>query len=300
MWRWALTALIVLAAPARAQAATIALGDGPLLALAADDGVGYAVIGSGDAAKPLALVRSGGRGATTPVAFAGPGAEDVDIGAGPDGVQVAWSRQISSGLELWLAPATGLASPEPQGVGTGPPQIDEDTLAYPDSAGDATRGGRRLTHDAPQHRHLPLDAARGLVLDLDQRRTITQLHLLGPGAPNAPALSLPRLADVQASLAVAGGRAYVAYALGERAYLATAELASAAPWTTRRLADEMGGRPAVARAGGRTYVAYSYAGGIYLNGRRIGNGGRPLLASDGTGVFAAWTRQGSAVLMRAE
>jgi hypothetical protein len=54
------------------------------------------------------------------------------------------------------------------------------------------------------------------------------------------------------------------------------------------------------RAGGRTYVAYSHAGGIYLNNRRIGNGGRPLLASDGTGVFAAWTRDGSAVLMRAE
>ena len=85
-------------------------------------------------------------------------------------------------------------------------------------------GDQRLTQDAPEHRHLPLDAAQGLVLDLDQRRTITQLRLLGPDAPNLPALSLPRLADVQASLAVGGTRAYVAYALDERIYLATADL----------------------------------------------------------------------------
>jgi hypothetical protein len=215
-------------------------------------------------------------------------------------VQVAWARQISSAFELWLAPEGDLRDAKRMGTSTGPPQLDGGVLAYPDSTGDAIRGGERLTQDAPEHRHLPLDAAQGLVLDLDQRRTLTQLRLLGPNAPNAPALSLARLADVQASLAVAGGRAYVAYALGERAYLATADLVPGARWTTKKIADDTGGRPAVARAAGRTLVAYSRAGGIYLNARRIGNGGRPLLASDGDAAFVGWTREGRAVITRAE
>ncbi len=300
MWRVALIVVLWLSAPAVAGAAPVELGEGPLLGLAARDGTAYAVIASGEPASPFALVRSTGRGAGEAQAFGRPGAADVDVAAGPDGVEVAWARQISAGLELWVAPATAPQDAQAQGTGTGPPQLDGGTLAYPDRAGDVMRGDQRLTEDAPEHRNLPLDAGQGLVLDLDQRRTITQLRLLGPGAPNAPALSLPRLVDIQGSLAVSGGRAYVAYALGERAYLATAHLDPGARWSTKRLADDMAGRPAVARASGRTYVAYSRAGGVYLNGRRLGAGGRPQLASDGAELYIAWTRNGRAVLTRVD
>src|SRR5262249_8947377 len=173
-------------------------------------------------------------------------------------------------------------------------------LAHTARAGTVVKGDTGLTQDAPEHRHLPLDAARGLVLDLDQRRTITQLRLLGPNAPNAPALSLPRLADVQASLAIANGSASIAYAVDERIYLATAPLQPLARWTTRKLSNDGAGRPAIARTAKRTYVAFSKAGGVYLNNKRLGNGGRPLLAGDGTTVFAGWTREGAAVLIRAD
>jgi hypothetical protein len=290
-------ALIVfwLAAPSVAQAAPpVKLGDRPLLALAARDGEAYAVIESGDPASPLALVRPGGR----PQAFGGPGAESPELVAGPTGVEVAWARQVSSGLEILAGEPAGARR---IATATAPPQLDDDgTLAYPDRDGNVIRGDARLTDDAPEHRHLPLDVAQGMVLDLDQRRTITQLRLLGPNAPNPPALSLPRLADVQASLAVAGNRAYVAYALNERVYLATADLNANARWTTRKLSNDGAGRPAIARTAKRTYVAFSRAGGIYLNGKRLGNGGRPQLATDGTAVFAGWTRDGAAVITRAD
>jgi hypothetical protein len=221
--------------------------------------------------------------------------------AGRDGVEIAWARQISSGLELFATPADQLSGTKPAMTATAPPQLDSDgTLAYPDRDGNVIKGEARLTQDAPEHRHLPLDAAEGLVLDLDQRRTITQLRLLGPDAPNQPALSLPRLADLQASLAVAAGRAYVAYALDERIYLATADLNPQARWSTRKLGNDGAGRPAIVRTQGRTYVAFSRAGGVYLNGKRLASGGRPLLATDGTDVFAGWTREGAAMLTRAE
>jgi hypothetical protein len=290
--RVALIVVLWLAVPGVANAAPVKLGDEPLLALAVHDGEAYAVVKSGDPGSPLALVRPGER----PEAFGRPGAESPEIAAGPEGVRVAWARQISSGLELFETPA----GPMPMTTATGPPQLDDDgTLAYPDRDGNVMRGDTRLTDDAPAHRHLPLDAAQGLVLDLDQRRTITQLRLLGPGAPNPPALSLPRLADVQASLAVAGKRAYVAYALDERIFLATAELDPNARWRTRKLSNDGAGRPAIARTARRTYVAFSRAGGVYLNGRRLGGGGRPFLATDGSGVFAGWTHKGAAMLARA-
>jgi hypothetical protein len=255
------------------------------------------VIGSADPSNPFALVRAGAR----PQAFGGPGAESPEIAAGPEGVRIAWARQVSSGLALYAASSDALAQAKPLTTGTAPPQLDGDgTLAYPDRDGNVVRGDDRLTNDAPEHRHLPLDVAQGLVLDLDQRRTVTQLRLLGPGAPNLPALSLPRLADVQASLAVAADRAYVAYALDQRIYLATAALDSQVRWSTRKLAGDGAGRPAIARAQGRTYVAFSRAGGVYLNGKRLGNGGRPQLATDGSAVFAGWTREGAAMLTRAE
>jgi hypothetical protein len=290
--RVALLVVLWLVVPGVARAAQVKLGDRPLLALAAYDGNAYAVVESGDPARPLALVRPGGR----PETFGGPGAESPEIAAGPEGVRVAWARQISSGLELFEAPA----GPMPVTTATAPAQLAGDgTLAYPDRDGNTIQGGTRLTDDAPAHRHLPLDAAQGLVLDLDQRRTITQLRLLGPEAPNAPALSLPRLADVQASLAVESNRAYVAYALSERIYLATAALQPQARWSTRKLSNHGAGRPAIARTARRTYVAFSRAGGVYLNGKRVGSGGRPFLATDGTEVFAGWTHKGAAVLERA-
>jgi hypothetical protein len=290
VWRVALIVVLWLAVPGVAQAAQVKVGDRPLLALAAHDGEAYAVIESGDPAKPLALVRPGAR----PETFGGPGAESPEIAVGPEGVRLAWARQISAGLELFEAPGGAIAT------ATGPPQLDDDgSLAYPDRDGNVIRGDAKLTEDAPEHRHLPLDAAQGLVLDLDQRRTITQLRLLGPNAPNLPALSLPRLADVQASLAVGGDDAYIAYALDDRIYLATAPLESQARWTTRKLSNDGAGRPAIARTARRTYVAFSRAGGVYLNGKRLGSGGRPQLATDGTEVFAGWTRDGAATLMRA-
>jgi hypothetical protein len=291
--RVALIVVLWLAVPGVASAAQqVKLGDRPLLALAAHDGGAYAVVESGDPANPLALVRPGQR----PQAFGGPGAESPEIAVGTQGVTVAWARQISSGMALFATPG-----PAPATIATAPPQLDDDgTLAYTDRDGNIVRGDIRLTDDAPEHRHLPLDAAQGLVLDLDQRRTVTQLRLLGPNAPNAPTLSLPRLADVQASLAIENNSASVAYALDERIYVATAPLQPQARWITRKLANDGAGRPAIARTAKRTYVAFSKAGGVYLNGKRLGSGGRPYLATDGTDVFAGWTHEGGALITRAD
>lgn len=298
MLRVALFVVLGLAVPGVARAATpVELGDTPLLALAARDGTAYAVIGSGDAASPFRFASTNMRTMAVSGPFASPGAESPEIAAGPEAIRIAWARQISAGLELLETPSDELSGAQRVATATAPPQLDGDgTLAYSDRDGNVVKGDDQLTNDAPEHRHLPLDAAEGLVLDLDQRRTITQLRLLGPNAPNLPALSLPRLADVQASLAIAGSAAYVAYALDERIYLATAELNAQARWTTRKLSNDGAGRPAIARTARKTYVAFSRAGGIYVNGKRIGNGGRPQLATDGTEVFVGWTREGGAML----
>jgi hypothetical protein len=296
MWRWGLVLLVWLAVPAAAEAAPVAIGNGPLLALAVHDGVGYAVIERDSASKPLALVRSSGRGAGRAMPFGAPGAEYVDVAAGPGGVEVAWSRPVSSAFEYFVAPAGDPADVSVKGLGTGPPQLDGGLLAHPDPAGDVAVGDERLTTDAPEHRHLPLDAADGLILDLDQQRTSTQLRLLGPDAPARPILSVGRLADVEATLAVAQGRAYVAYAIDGRAFLASA---SGDGWSTRRIASGISGRPAVARAGGQTHVAYARNGAVYLGGTRLGPGGSPLLAADGTRLLAGWTHHGTAMLTRA-
>jgi hypothetical protein len=302
VWRWGLIVLLWLAVPAASARASapVAIGSGPggLLALAAQGGVGYAVIGSDDAAKPFALVRSSGRGAGTPVPFGGPGAGNPDAAPGPDGVQVAWSREVSSALEFSVAPALDPADATVAGLGTGPPQLDDGALAYPDRVGDAMLGTDQLTADAPEHRHLPLDAAAGLVLDLDQRRASTQLRLLGPNAPTRPAVSLARREDLEGSLAVAGGRAYVAFARNGRAFLATAELRPGASWSTKLVAEDITGRPAVAHAGGRTYVAYARRGDVYLDRARLAPGTRPLLAADGDGILMGWTRGKTALLAR--
>ncbi|WP_028061699.1 hypothetical protein [Candidatus Solirubrobacter pratensis] len=296
MWRWALVLLVSLAVPAAADAAApVKVGDGPLLGLAARGGAAFVVFERDSASTPLALVRSSGSSAGRPAAFGGPGAENVDMAAGAEGVRIAWSRTISSAFEYFVAPAQRLADPESAGFGTGPPQLDAaGELAYPDRVGNATLAGRPLTDDAPEHRHLPLDAAGGLVLDLDQQRTHTELRLLG--GPSRPILSVSRLADVEASLAISGHTAYVAYAIGGSTLLATQR---GDGWTTRRIASGTSGRPAVARAGSTTYVAYARNGAVRLGGARIAAGGGPLLATDGTRVFAGYTHAGRAYLFRA-
>lgn len=286
--------LAVPAAVAHA-AAPLKLGNGRLLALAARDGVGYAVIGRDDPSRPLALVRSSASAAGRPTAFGGPGAENVDMAAGPGGVEIAWSRTVSSAFQYFTAPAQDVTHPHDAGLGTGPPQLDQGELAFPDRIGNAMLGDKSLTHDAPEHRHLPLDAAQGLVLDLDQQRRSTQMRLLGPGAPTRPVFSLARLADVDATLALAGGTAYVAYATGGSTFLATE---SGDGWSTRRIAAGTAGRPAVVRANGRTSVAYTRNGAIYLDGTRLAVGGGPALAADGARVLAGWTHGGAAYLVR--
>jgi hypothetical protein len=298
MWRWGLVLLVWLAVPAAvAQAAApVKLGSGRLLALAARAGVGYAVIGRNDPSRPLALVRSNGSGAGRPTAFGGPGAENVDMAAGPGGVEIAWSRTVSSAFQYFTASAQDIAHPKDAGLGTGPPQLDQGRLAFPDRVGNATLGGDVLSHDAPEHRHLPLDAAQGLVLDLDQQRRSTQLRLLGSGAPTSPILSLARLADVDATLAVANGTAYIAYATGGRTFLATQ---NGDAWSTRTIAAGTAGRPAVVRANGRTSVAYARNGAVYLDRTRLAAGGGPALAADQGRIFAGWTHGAAAYLVRA-
>jgi hypothetical protein len=290
MWRWGLVLVVVLALPASARAATpITVGNGPLLALAARGATAYAVVERDSLQDPFALVRSTGKGAGTPVPFGGPGAEHVDLANGPEGVEVAWSRPISSAFELFFAAAADVRSPQRPGLATGPPQLAGDTLAYPDRTGNATLGGAPLTSDAPEHRHLPLDAQGELVLDLDQQRTRTRLRLLGPGAPERPLLDVARLADVEASLS-ADGRA-AAFATGGRTYLATR---TSTGWRVRRLATGTSGRPAIAG----TRVAYARNGAIYLDRTRLGAGGSPQLAQDGARLYAGWTHRKRALLVR--
>ena len=300
----ALTWLGLAAAPAWA-ARPVVLGSGPggLLALAAAGGTGYAVIGTGDPAKPFALVLSSGRGAGARVPFGEPGAENADIDAGPGGAVVTWSREISSAFELSLARADDLAHPREVAEGTGPPHVDAQSatprLAYPDLTGDVMLGADRLTDDAPEHRNLPLDAKDGLVLDLDQQRGATRLRVLGAQAPTQPVVSLASLEGLEASLAVASNRVYVAFVRAGRAFLATAERSAGARWSTRRIADGVSGRPAIARTARRTYVAYARHGAIRLNDRTLGIGSRPLIAvAAPDDVLVGWTRRRTALLVR--
>jgi hypothetical protein len=303
-----LAACALVAAPARA-AEPVVLGKGPggLLALGAQDGTAFAVLGTKDAARPFAVVRSSGKGAGAPRAFGQPGAEVPDIA----GSVLAWQREISSGLTYSVD--TGAAPPVARGIGSGPPQIAQDAgttvLAYPDLVGDVTlQVGTAppvtLTADAPEHRHLPLDVAsengRPLVLDLDQRRTDATLRVLGDGAPTAPVLATGR-EDLQGTLAIEGDHVYVAYRHAGRAYLADADRRPDARWTTRKLSGEGPGAPAVGRAGGHTFVAFARGESIYLDGERLGPGGRPQMVPDGRGgVFVGWTRDAdTAMLVRA-
>jgi hypothetical protein len=303
MWRCVLAAAawLFLAAPAGA-ATPVSVGSGPggLLALGARDGVAYAVLGNASTAKPFVLVRSPG---APRVAFGQPGAANPDVDAGAAGVFVTWTRPISSAFELNLAGPDDLAHPQAVADGTGPPQVDAQgsapQLAYTDEAGDVVYGTRTLTADAPDHRHLPLDAADGLVLDLDQRRGGTRLRVLGDGAPTQPIVSLRGVEGLEGSLAADAGHAYVAFSRNGRVFLATAARSPQARWSVRMLAAGTAGRPAIARTPAHTYVAYARGGAVRLDGRTLGPGSRPLLAADGSRVVIGWTRGRSARLARA-
>src|SRR4051794_10578940 len=91
--------LLLLAVAAPAQAA-VTLGGRPdgLLALAASDGLAYAVVPSGDPQRPFRLVRSSGRGASPLATFGVAGAEFPDVAAGPGGaLAVSWGRTSAAG-----------------------------------------------------------------------------------------------------------------------------------------------------------------------------------------------------------
>jgi hypothetical protein len=319
----ALALALVAATPARAA---VPLGGAPdgLLALTVSGGVAHAVVGSGDRTQPFALVRSGGRGRSAPQRFGSPGAGFPDVAAGrDDGVVVSWGQRISTGQVYAVAHAAAggaLSAPQTLTSGTGPARLALEPdgaplLAYPDLFGDATLadGGAetKLTDTAPERRHLPLDVAvdaagRTFVLDLVQTGASSALVLLGPVAPAAPAVWVPAVRDLPATLAIDGGRAYVAYGVTGRVHLAVAPLDPAGTWSSRRLPGRGGGAgaPAVVRSGGRTLVAYTQRqrhgrGDVFLADgagvrrltRTTADERFPLAAASPTGdVFVGWSR----------
>jgi hypothetical protein len=291
--RWA-ALVVVLFGVVVSPAGASTLGKGELLALGVQRGVPYAVVERESSSKPFTLVH-GGR--NTP--FGIDGAEDPDFGLDADGgLAIVFDRGVSSGLEFDTAPADAPSQTTYAGRGTAAPKLDDGNLAYPDELGNAVDGATTLTGDAPLHRHLPLDAQDHVVLDLDQQRTDTQLKLLGPNAPVAPALHVDRLQDIDAALAIADEHAYVALAVNGRVLLATAPLQPQAEWTVTRIAAGTTGAPAIARVNGTTHVAYERKGTIYVDRRRLALGSDPRLADDGTRVFAGWTHENTALLAR--
>src|SRR5262245_6786129 len=296
MHRFLAVALVVLVWAAPAHAA-VSLGGGPggLEALAVSGGAAYAIVDSGDSGAPFALVRSDGASASSPQRFAERGAEFPDLASGPgDSLVVSWGRPLSTGdgyvaAGAPTAPGAGFGAVQPLARGTGPGRLALDAagaplLAFPDDDGNTAllSGGTeaRMTATAPEERHLPLDVAvdgegRAIVLDLVQTRRRSELRLLGPQAPAAPVVSVGGLRDMRATLAVDGGRAYVAFALEGRVRLAIAALEPGAAWWSRRLPGRGGatGAPAVLRSGESTFVAYTQR---QLHGR-----GDVFLASEG-------------------
>jgi hypothetical protein len=274
----ALGLVLVTASPARAA---VSLGGAPggLKALAVSGGAAYAVVDSRNAAAPFALVRSAGGSAEAPRDFGDAGALFPDLASGPgDSLVASWGRRVSSG-ELYVVagvptvPGATFGSEQPLAAGTGPGRLALDPtgsplLAFPNSDGDTAlvRGAaeERLTASAPEERHLPLDVAvdaegGALVLELVQTRTHTELRLLGAQAPAAPVVAVGALRDLRATLALDGGRAYVAFVRGGRVHLSIAALDPRAAWFSRRLPGRGGGSgtPAVLRTAGSTLVAYT-------------------------------------------
>jgi hypothetical protein len=302
MRRLVLAALALTLAAVTPARAALSLGGAPdgLQALAVAGGAAYAVVSSGDRATPFALVRSDGRVFGAPQPFGERGAEFPDVGAGTGGaVLVSWSRPVSQGdryavAAAPLAPGAPFGPAQAMATGTGPGRLalgpgDEPVLAYPNGQGDAAlaRGGAEqpLTASAPELRHLPLDLAvdaegRAFVLELVQTRGHSELRLLGPGAPTAPAVSVDELRDMRATLAVDGGRAYVAFLLDGRVGLAIAALEPGAAWWTRNLPGRGGGSgaPAVLRTTGQTLV-------VYTQRQRHGRGD-VFLSTEGPGPLA--------------
>jgi hypothetical protein len=259
----------------------VSLGGAPggLEALAVAGGAAYAIVDSGDANAPFALVRCDGANAGPPRSFAERGAEFPDLVSGPgDSLVVSWGRPLSNGARYVVAgapTAPGAAFGPVQSLvnGTGPGRLALDPagtplLAFPDADGNTAllNAGiqERMTATAPEERHLPLDVAvdaegGAYVLELAQTRRRSELRLLGPNAPTAPVVSIGALRDVRATLAIDGRRAYVAFALEGRVRLAIAALEPGAAWWSRRLPGRGGssGAPVVLRSGGSTFVAYT-------------------------------------------
>jgi hypothetical protein len=281
MHRFLAAALGLVLATAPPAHAAVSLGGAPggLQALAVSGGAAYAVVDSGNAAAPFALVRSTGASAQAPRDFGDADAEFPDLARGPgDALVASWGRRVSDGERYVVAgvptvPGAPFGLSQPLAAGTGPGRLALDPagaplLAFPNGDGDTAlaRGTaeERLTASAPAERHLPLDVAvdaqgRALVLELVQTRTHSELRLLGPEAPAAPVVAVGARRDVRATLALDGGRAYVAFGRNGRVNLSIAALNPRASWWGRRLPGRGGasGAPAVLRTAGGTLVAYT-------------------------------------------
>lgn len=273
----------VVAAPAGA-ATRLASGDAGVHALTVDGGSAVAVVDSGDPASPFALVRSRGRSRVALGDYGGWDAEFADVAGGDSGrVVAAWARPISGGSAIEAITVTPgerepYGAPMHFGSATGPPRIaataDGFVLAVPDrdgnivlvertlgdSGSESDERSRTLTTTGPARRHLPLDVAvgrsGGLVLDLIQTRTRTELRIVGDGAPAHPVVALRGLSAVPAVLAADGRRVAAAYISRGRAVLATERAGGG--WRRHRLPGSGGARsaPALMLAGSEAIVVY--------------------------------------------
>ncbi len=245
---WAVGVALSLAGVTGAAQAAVPLGGSPggLEALAVSGGAAYAIVDSGTRARrsrscaptaPPRGRRGASAGATTSsrTSRADPATRSSPRGAsscsnGARFVVAERADRARGGVRRRAAARerhrAGAARARPRGA---------PLLAFPDDDGNTALGHgvaeERLTATAPEERHLPLDVAadaegRAFVLDLVQTRTRSELRLLGPQAPAAPAVAVGALRDIRATLAIDQGRAYVAFALNGRAHLAIAALDS--------------------------------------------------------------------------
>ena len=309
-------AALAAAAPAADAAAPMNLGSGRVSAFAAGGGQPYSVLDANSARGPFTLKR----GRTTLGRFAGRDAEFPDVAVRGTEPVVTWGVPISGGEAIY---AGTLRDARDLGFGTGPAKLaatpDGVFAAFPDRDGDIVLAdtaaerrdaydlpsSRALSENAPERRHLALDAAAGpdgvLVLDLVQTRNSTELRVIGPGAPSRPVLAIGKLADIEATLAADARGISVAYMSAGRAVLASSR---GGAWSRRRLPGPGRGEgaPAVARTGGRVVVAYEQRREIHLwnNGRaRVAASGPgtdrvPHAASSGSRVWIAWTHRSGA------
>jgi hypothetical protein len=292
--------LLGLAVASAAAAAPTRLGDGRLAAFASSQGRPYSVLDDNSVKGPVRLLR----GTSLLGSFADADAEFPDVAVSRGRATVAWGETISGGQAIFAATADRLDQPLDLGFATGPGRLSADAggavVAFPDRDGDValveagppppSRGayeavppGSRLTANAPELRHLPLDSAAGprgtLVLDLVQTRKSTELSVIGPGAPSQPLLRISARRDLEGSMAVdARGGISVAYVSSGRVVLATSR---GNRWTRRRLKGSVRtiGAPSVARARGKVVVAYEQRDDVRVdvNGRE-----RPLTGGPGT------------------